>query len=332
MKPFEHSTHHHCESGAISNLYNYYGIKLSEAMVFGIGAGLFFVHSTLIKTMKAPTTSFRYLPGNIFKVASAALGVKCVVKTYSNPQKGMNALDEQLGKGKPVGLFTNMLHLNYMPEVFQFDFSAHNVIVYKKEDGLYHISDSILEFPVKIAAEQLAKARFGRGLLGAKGRMYFVESTSQNPPIAQAIKSGIAKTCNRMLRHFMPGTGYKGIHALAKNISKYSKLNRDTAVFYLINLIRMQEVTGTGGAGYRVLYAQFLKEAAVILNNKEIAVLSDELNLIATDWKNFALEAGRAAKALKKNKNVDFDSLGKLLHKIAEKEKDFFTKLSKEVK
>lgn len=329
----EHRTHQHCESGAIANLYNFYGISLSEAMVFGIGAGLFFVHTNLIKALNAPVTSFRYFPGKIFKTVSESLGVKCAVKTFGNASKGMQALDQQLMQGKPVGLFTNMYHLDYMPDIFRFDFSAHNLIVYGKEGDKYYVSDSIIEFPVTISAAQLAKARFGKGFLGAKGRMYYVEKTNPNPPIEQAIVKGINKVCNRMLHHILPGIGCKGIHQLANNIAKYpKKLSVEKASFYLVNLIRMQEVTGTGGSGYRVLYTQFLKEAAEALNNPKLLICAEELSNIAADWKQFALQAGRCAKAHIRKTDVTYQSLSQLLHQIADKEFTFYHNLQKAVK
>ncbi|MCW5208077.1 BtrH N-terminal domain-containing protein, partial [Desulfobulbus sp. US2] len=39
---FPHTQSAHCESGAAASLLNWHGIKLSEAMTFGIGGGLFY--------------------------------------------------------------------------------------------------------------------------------------------------------------------------------------------------------------------------------------------------------------------------------------------------
>ena len=41
---FEHRQSSHCESGVAAGLLSHYGIPLSEAMAFGIGAGLFFAY------------------------------------------------------------------------------------------------------------------------------------------------------------------------------------------------------------------------------------------------------------------------------------------------
>lgn len=329
-KAFEHKAHHHCESGAVSNLFNSYGMTLSEDMVFGIGAGLYFAYVPFLKTMGAPTTTFRYLPGQIFKTASKSLGVHCDVMTYSDAQKGMSDLDQLLAMGKPVGLFTNMLHLSYLPDIFRFEFSAHNLIVYGKEGNDYLISDSIIEFPVKISAAALLKARFGKGFLGSKGRMYHVRDFNPNVALDTAIRTGIKITCRRMLNKFYPWGGITGMRRLARGIKKYpQKLSVDKVSFYLTNLVRMQEIVGTGGSGYRLIYARFLEEAASVLKESALNQLSDELRDIAMDWRLFALKAGKTAKAKPDQMPEACNVLGDMLMKLANREEDLYKKLLK---
>ena len=45
----QHQPAAHCENGAISTLLRYYGIELSEPMVFGLASGLFFTHLISVK-------------------------------------------------------------------------------------------------------------------------------------------------------------------------------------------------------------------------------------------------------------------------------------------
>ena len=73
---YEHRQSGHCESGVTSNLLNYHGFRISEPMVFGIGAGLFFSYLPFLKMQHAPVTSFRVWPGMIFKRATRELGIK----------------------------------------------------------------------------------------------------------------------------------------------------------------------------------------------------------------------------------------------------------------
>ncbi|MBA4395138.1 MAG: peptidase, partial [Desulfobacca sp.] len=45
---FNHRQAAHCENGTTSNLLRFHHLDLSEAMVFGIGAGLFFAFMPFI--------------------------------------------------------------------------------------------------------------------------------------------------------------------------------------------------------------------------------------------------------------------------------------------
>jgi len=62
---FTHRQSAHCESGVTANLISHYGEQMSEAMAFGIGAGLFFAYLPFIKLNDLPLTTFRCITGGI---------------------------------------------------------------------------------------------------------------------------------------------------------------------------------------------------------------------------------------------------------------------------
>jgi hypothetical protein len=325
---FQHQMHHHCESGAVANMLNCYGYQLSEAMVFGIGAGLYFAHVPIYKTMGAPTTTFRYLPGSVFKQTAKALGIEYTMLTTANTARGMALLDQWLAEGKPVGLFTNMQHLDYLPSIFRFEFSAHNVVVYGKSAEDYLISDSILDFPVKIKAENLVHARFGSGILGSNGRMYAIEKTRKAMSLHSAIRAGISMTCKRMLFAYLPWSGLRGMNRLAKQIAKYPhKYTAEKTAFNLTNIVRMQEVVGTGGAGFRLLYAKFLAESSTILNDEHLKGCAAELHEIAHQWRQFALLLGKTAKQTGQDMKENCMQSAQLLQQIALQEFKLYKRL-----
>jgi len=53
----------------------------------------------------------------------------------------------------------------------------------------------------------------------------------------------------------------------------------------------MQEEIGTGGAGFRYLYAAFLQEAGEMLKRDDLQEMSAELTAIGDEWRNFAYNA-----------------------------------------
>jgi hypothetical protein len=112
---FKHHQAAHCENGVTSNLLKHYGVDISEAMAFGIGSGIFFVYLPFLKLNGLPVTSYRPLPGLIFKRTAAHLGIKIHRKKFRDKEESMKALDEALDAGIPVGLQVGVFHLTYFP-------------------------------------------------------------------------------------------------------------------------------------------------------------------------------------------------------------------------
>jgi len=100
--------------------------------------------------------------------------------------------------------------------------------------------------------------------------------------------------------------------------------------YNLANMIRMQEEIGTGGGGFRFIYAAFLQEAGEYLKNQELLNLSQEMALIGDNWRDFALEASRVVKKRSNTENV-YQVLSNDLMKLADMEEAFFKKLKKAV-
>lgn len=324
---FRHHQHAHCESGVTANLLSYHGLSISEPMAFGIGAGLFFAHIPILKINGTPGTTFRTWPGAIFKRVTQGLNIDMHTERFRSVDKAMQALDEALDKGIPVGMLSSVYYLPYLPEAFRFHFNAHNLVVYGKENGMYKVSDPVMEIATTIAPEDLAKARFAKGAPEPKGFMYYINHIPEHTDLKKAIEKGIKRTSWFMLTPPISWFGNKAIFVLADRIKKYpAKLSPRQAQLYLGNVIRMQEEIGTGGAGFRYLYAAFLEEAAQMMGREDLQAFSKELTNIGDEWRNFAYSAARIMKA-RQTDLVSYDELSKLLINIGERERDFFKRM-----
>ncbi len=324
---FVHHQHAHCESGVTANLLNHYGLPISEPMAFGIGAGLFFGHIPFLKVSEIPATTFRTWPGAIFKRVTQRLHVMMHTEKFRTPEKAMAALDKALENNIPVGMLSSVFYLPYLPEAFRFHFNAHNIVVYGKENGQYLVSDPVLETTATIAPEDLIKARFAKGLPEPKGFMYYVISVPKHVDYPKAIQQGIKQTCFMMMSPPLPWFGNNAIFTLAKQIRKYpQKLTPRRSSLYLGNVIRMQEEIGTGGAGFRYLYAAFLQEAGEMLHRDDLQRYAEDLTKVGDKWRHFAYSAARQVKD-RKTDLVSYDQLGDMLVEIGEDEKQFFKKL-----
>lgn len=294
---FPHKQSSHCESGVVSNLLSYHGIEMSEAMAFGIGTGMFFAYLPFIKLNKLPLTTYRCEAGGILKRVAKRLGCEIRWQKFRAPQKAMAALDEKLALGIPVGCRTGAYWLPYFPPAFRFHFNAHNLVVYGKDGDEYLISDPVFPNPERCAAKGLMKARFAQGALAPKGVMFHFEQVPAEFDWAGAITTGIRDACRRMLKTPLPVAGTRGIHFLADRLEKWpQKLGPERSKLYVGQLIRMQEEIGTGGAGFRFMFAAFLQEAAPILNKAAMLDLSRQMTAAGDIWREAAVIGARICK------------------------------------
>lgn len=330
MIAFKHFKSNHCENGAIKNLFHHYGWDLSEPLIFGIGSGLFFMHVPYIKNESLPLTIFRTYPVSIFKNISKRLHFKSHYRYFLSKKKSMRVLDRLLEQNIPVGVVVGLAKLNYFPVDLRGSFNGHHIVVYGKIDGKYQISDS---FPVRINGleeltyDELLENRYSQGNFSPHGRIFYITSLPELKGLDQAIIKGIKHTCKLMLDIPLKYFGTNGIAFLGRDIKKWSlKLSDRKLISYLRQIVRVAEETGTGGSGFRFIYASFLKEAAQILQYDQLNILSQEMHDIATDWQILSVEILRVCKN-RTQSDDSLDIISDMLINIADKEKMFFTKL-----
>jgi hypothetical protein len=326
-------THHqsaHCENGVVSNLMKYNGFEVSEPMVFGIGSGLMFCYIPFLKVNHAPAITYRSMPGTIFNRFAKRVGIKIKREKFKNRKQAQARLDENLKNNNPVGLQVGVYNLSYFPDEYRFHFNAHNLVVYGKENNTYLISDPVMEDVTTLTAKELEKVRFAQGALAPKGHIYYPINFPKDISLEKAIIKGIKQTCNDMLAP-VPIVGVKGIKTVAKLIRKWPKTKgTKVANHYLGQIVRMQEEIGTGGGGFRYIYAAFLQESGKLLNNDKLLELSKEMTLIGDLWRDFAVDASRIYKN-RSNKTDGYNSIASQLERIADLEKELFKALKKAI-
>lgn len=328
---FEHRQTAHCESGAISALLRHSGLPLSEPMAFGLSGALTFAYIPLLKMGGMPMIAYRMPPGHIIRGLTRALKIPMHFQRFRDKATGMAALDQHLQAGRPVGLQTSVYWLPYFPPDMRFHFNAHNLVAYGRNENDYLISDPTLEQPVVSDPESLARARFVRGVLAPRGLLYYPESVPQNPDLAPLVRRALTRNARMLLKAPLPIIGQRGIRTLAGKLRKLgNKHERAEAAnkLFIGHIVRMQEEIGTGGAGFRFLYASFLQESAALLQQPLLEDLSRQLTDAGDEWRRFALFA---AKMCKGRMAMDYDKLADQLLLCGERERAVFSQLLKPV-
>ena len=323
---FQHRHAAHCESGVAANMFTHYGAPVSEAMAFGLSSALSFAYLPFIKLTGFPLIAYRMPPKFILKGLSRVFRTHFHFETFRVAQAGMQRLDELLAQGKVVGLQTSVFWLPYFPQDMRFHFNAHNLLVYGKDGDDYLISDPVAEQPQRCASADLQRARFAKGALAPKGLLYYPETIGTSKVTAQAVRKAIVKTTRIMLGP-IPIIGVRGMRMLARKIAKL-KPNDEYSLNYIGHIVRMQEEIGTGGAGFRFIYAAFLQEAAEVASLPQLATMAERLNEIGDGWREFALKTARMVKG---REAVDYRQLSEMLRALAGRETEFFRDLKRAV-
>jgi len=329
---YEHRQAAHCESGVTRNLLSPVSAgKITEPLAFGIGAGLFFAHIPFMKINNGPAIAFRTMPGQIFNRTCKSLGIPVIRKKFNSKEKAEAFLKECLADGHPVGLQVGVYYLPYFPKEYRFHFNAHNLVVYGKNADNYLVSDPIMEHTTTLDSYQLERVRFAKGALAPKGHIYYPERGAgvTDEQIKQAIKKGIRKNVYAMLNIPLPFVGVKGIKTTGNKIKKWrDKLGLKKAGSYLAQMVRMQEEIGTGGGGFRFIYAAFLQEAHAYMQNDSLLEISQTFTTAGDLWRTAAVQAAGIYKG-RIGSQEDFNVMGDYLHEISELEKNAFLALRK---
>ncbi|MDP4281176.1 MAG: BtrH N-terminal domain-containing protein [Bacteroidota bacterium] len=327
---YTHRQAGHCESGATSNLFNFYGYDVSEPMAFGIGNGLYFSYIPFLKLQFAPMISFRNFPNTVFHRSMKHLGVDAqVIKSFKTPKESMDALDRNLEKGIPTGCQVGCYNLTFFPPEYRMHYNMHNLVVFGKEDNLYHISDTVMETPQVLTWEDLARVRFAKGAFAPKGKMYWINHINGELNFKPAVKMGIQRTVHDMIKIPFWLIGAKGIHAMARDLKRWpGRYGNEKTSFYLGQILRMAEDFGTGGAGFRYIYGAFLKESGNLFINDELLEAADMMGKTANRWREFTYIGARNCKNRSKPEE-DYGMLSDILHEIGNMEEQVYRKLDK---
>lgn len=303
----------------MSLMLRHHGLELSEAMVFGLSGALMFAYIPFVKLGGLPLIAYRSMPRAIIRGLRRNVPLSMHMQTFSKPDKGLRALDDLLEQGVIVGVQTSVFWLPYFPEEMRFHFNAHNLIVYGREGDHFLISDPVFEHPMRCPVDDLQKARFVKGMMAPKGLLYYPEIVPETIDYERVIPGVIRKNARAMLKTPVPVAGIRGIRRLAKHIGQLGNKDSRYAKLFLGHIVRMQEEIGTGGAGFRFIYASFLQEAGGILGQPAYEEASQMLTAVGDQWREFALHLVRAIRK-KKAGQVDFAALRNKLENVASKE------------
>ena len=286
----------HCETTATGSLLKSLGITLSEPMLFGLGEGLGFIFWNM-KIMDFPFIGGRVKPDALTQNIVKNLNLKIEVKETSSIKKAWGNVKTAIDTKIPVGLKLDCFHLEYFEN--NIHFAGHYVAMYGYDDDYAYLIDTRQQGgKVKTSLKSLELARNEKGPMSSKNRSYTIEKTNKKFKLKQAIKTAIKNNAADYLNPPIKNIGYKGILKTIIEIKKWFNSTKDIKRDFTTTAMLMEKA-GTGGALFRNLYRDFLKESADLLESEQVHKAFEEFSKIAVLWTEVSLLFDKAGKSSK---------------------------------
>jgi hypothetical protein len=304
---FPHYPGVHCSSTSIASLLAFDGYRASEAMVFGLGGGLGFVE--VEDPRYSPVHRFNGRALDLEGTFYRRFGHELQWHGQWNPQ----AIEASLAAGRPLIAQTDIAYLPYYEPVH---FPMHGIVVVAFDGQVASVADTFAPELMTIPAESLRAALEGKDcpLMDEPFRIASaprIDFRIEPPLIAQAI----AACCHEMLE---PGTLDTGIPAMHR-FASHARAWRDSGDWAWSARFAYQSIEkrGTGGGGFRGLYADFLEQVAPALPWIGELDAVARMRHVADDWTNLA--QGCKAAFVEDDRDRLLEA-GQLLDRIAESE------------
>jgi len=271
----------HCETTATGSLLYQLGIEFSEPMLFGLGEGLGYIIWNM-KIMDFPFIGGRVKPDILTENLCRNLNLNLEIKETSSLKKAWSNIEDPLQEGKAVGLKLDCYHLEYFTT--KIHFAGHYVAMYGYDEKFSYLIDTKQQGgTVKTTLENLALARNEKGPMSSKNKSFTIEQNNDLPDLKKVIQQAIFNNATEYLNPPIKNLYYKGIKKTATEIKKWFNTSKDIKWEFQTSAMLLERA-GTGGALFRNLYRDFLKESSEKLDIPALHIAYEDFKTIATLW------------------------------------------------
>ncbi len=276
---FIHTPGVHCSSTCIQDLVRFDGLEISEAMAFGLGAGLGFIFYQ--DKALSPSSRFNGRSTNLEENFYRCIGQPITWRE----EWDFDSLKISLKNGRPVLAKTFLAHLPYYDPA---DFPGHGVIVtgFDESTGKLSIADSLSESLFKIPVDDFHKAIAVDCPPFMKAYSWASAPSIHFKIEASLLQKAIVNMAEIMLQSDSKKEGLTAMETAIDEIPGWAE--DDDWQWHARFAYQSIEKRGTGGAGFRPLYADFLNEASHYLPEIKLLKLEEAVRQSALLWQEMA--------------------------------------------
>ena len=278
----------HCGSAAIRNVMRFYGYDLSEEMCFGLGSGMGFYYT--VASDQSPTRLIfargPLMECNFFR----ALSIQKEWKQDDDADRALETLKEWIRKGVPCLVQTDIYYMRYYGSSTHFP--GHVVVVwgYDEDERVVYLSDTAFPELQPLDYDSFKKARTAAETRFVLRNNWFeVDLTEPLPPLERAVPRAIRTNALMMVEGRSSARGVSSVDQIrrwAQDLPRWKEADdwRWCARFGYQVLARR----GVDGAGFRAMYASFLREAEELVPALRPLRLAARMEEIAALWREAA--------------------------------------------
>jgi len=233
------------------------------------------------------------------------LNISIQCKSGSDYKKISQLSKDMIDQNKPILIYVDMPYLSYLGLNKNSHFGGHAVVLFGYDNELeqFWISDrdnhdcpirtpfgEIAEDYHLVSYREMEQARSSTYKpFPAKNKYLLFDFHGYKQIDREILTEAIAETCDTMLNPPAKLLGVDGILKFSTEILKWEKFSLDKLKLSgTTNYFQISKDGGTGGGIFRKMYGDFLIEAAVILENKNIAMLGKHFLEVAKQWDKIA--------------------------------------------
>ena len=320
-------THHpgwHCASTALADAAAFLGRPLSEAMCFGLGAGLGFAYipGDFLNPTRFTATRSRILETNFF----LNLGLERAWLMDPDPEHALVEIKAAADRGVPTLLRADIFHLDYYQT--KTHFPGHVILFWGYDDatGEAFVADTERPELQPVPQQSLKQARYSKQPgYPTQADHLWVDWTWPSRDLRPAVRRALLKQAGDLFKPEFGEANIFGFPALKRAVNEMPNWGQAKDWQWSARwLYQVIEKRGTGGGAFRKLYGLFLREAAALFPELEKIAPAAEMLAIAERWS----ELSRRLKEIsEKEKPGGFDRAAALLAEIYERERAMMEKL-----
>ena len=310
---FEHRPGRHCGSTALANVMRYHGHDMSESLCFGLGSGLGCVYFE--DPRSSPSRAFGSralaLEHNFFQNLSVAF------EWHSSGSFPWAEMRSWLDRGVPILLLTDLYYLPHYGKSTHFP--GHGVALVGYTGGTALVADTHFAELMPVPLDDLAAA-MNSPLPPIPVRNNWREILPfESPDLAWAAQRALIANARAMLEPPAENMGIPGMRQAIAGLARWNQAEdwRWCARFGY----QIIERRGTGGGGFRLMYASFLDEVSPLLPVLIGMGAAGRMREIAALWSDLSEHLKGISES---DSPAGFGSAALILASIAELEQGFY--------